>query len=440
LSTKTREEVGVRQSERIAVIGGGYVGAVTAAVLAHFSHHVALAESDPTRRDLLASGRSPVVEKGLEELLQAGLASGRLRVFDSAIAAVADADYVFLCVPTPQHDDGSADLSAVRHVADEIRGSLREGAVVINKSTVPAGSARLVTELIDRPDVTVVSNPEFLREGSAVADSLNPERIVVGSDDQSVARRVAELFGATNAPLIVTSTITAETIKYAANAFLATKLSFVNAIATLCEAVGADVRDLLVALGYDKRIGFDFLSPGPGWGGSCLPKDTAALISTADASGYDFSMLRAVVAQNAEHLERIVEKVRRVLGGELDGAEVALWGLTFKSNTDDRRASPAVAIARGLIAGGARLTAYDPTVGVGQQHEDLQGITICASPYDACVGARAVVILTEWDEFRGLDFSKVAEVMAEPAIVDARNLLDPTALRAVGFAYEGIGR
>ena len=294
--------------------------------------------------------------------------------------------------------------------------------------------------MIDRPDVTVVSNPEFLREGSAVADTLNPERIVVGSDDQSVARRVAELFAATNAPLIVTSTITAETIKYAANAFLATKLSFVNAIATLCEAVGADVRDLLVALGYDKRIGFDFLSPGPGWGGSCLPKDTAALISTADAFGYDFSMLRAVVAQNAEHMERVVEKVRRVLGGELDGAEVAVWGLTFKSNTDDRRASPAVAIARGLMAEGATLRAYDPTVGAGQQSEDLQGITICASPYDACVGANAVVILTEWDEFRGLDFSKVAEVMAEPAIVDARNLLDPTALRAVGFAYEGIGR
>ena len=282
------------RSERIAVIGAGYVGAVTAAVLAHFGHTVVLAESDLGRYAQLASGKSPIVERDLEELLRAGLASGKLRVVNSAAAATPEADFVFLCVPTPQSDDGSADLSAVRVVVEEIRSLLVSHAVVVIKSTVPAGTSVVVAKMLDRSDVTVVSNPEFLREGSAVADSLHPDRIVVGVDDQSLARRVAELFDATNAPLIVTSPMTAETIKYAANAFLATKLSFINSIATLCDAAGADVRDLIVALGYDKRIGFDFLSPGPGWGGSCLPKDTAALVQIAESFGFDFAMLRAV--------------------------------------------------------------------------------------------------------------------------------------------------
>lgn len=427
-------------SEQVAVIGGGYVGSVTAAVLAHFGHQVALAESEPGRYALLLSGTSPVVEKGLGELLRAGLTSGKLRIFSSAVAAVLEADLVFLCLPTPQSEDGSADLSAVHLVGSEIRSALRKGAIVISKSTVPAGSAALLANTIDRPDVTIVSNPEFLREGSAVADSLDPERIVVGADDHTAARRVAELFSATNAPLIVTSTVTAEMIKYASNAFLATKLSFVNAIATLCEAVGADARDLLVALGYDKRIGFDFLSPGPGWGGSCLPKDTAALLSTAAEYGYEFSMLRAVLEENDEHLARVVDKVRRAVGGQLEGTRVALWGLTFKSNTDDRRSSPATRVARELLRQGARLTAYDPTVAITDTSEDLIGISLSGSAYDACSNSRAVVILTEWDEFRASDFHKVAELMERPAIVDARNLLDPAALRAIGFDYVGIGR
>jgi UDPglucose 6-dehydrogenase len=430
----------VGRSERVAVIGAGYVGAVTAAVLAHFGHTVVLAESDPHRYAQLASGKSPIVERDLEELLREGLASGKLRVVNSAAEAMPDAEFVFLCVPTPQGGDGSADLSAVKVVVGEIRTLLARHAVLVMKSTVPAGTSKLVTELLERPDVRVVSNPEFLREGSAVADSLHPDRIVVGVDDQSVARRVAALFDATNAPLIVTSATTSETIKYAANAFLATKLSFINSIATLCDAAGADVRDLIVALGYDKRIGFDFLSPGPGWGGSCLPKDTAALVQIAESFGFDFAMLRAVIAQNDDHADRIVEKIRVAVGGTLQGAEVAIWGLTFKANTDDRRDSPSVDIARRLLREGATLRAYDPTVAPGATESDLEGVEIFSSLYDASSGAQVIAILTEWDEFRNVDFYKVGELMTAPAIVDARNLLDPIALRAMGFAYSGVGR
>jgi UDPglucose 6-dehydrogenase len=430
----------VDRSESIAVIGAGYVGAVTAAVLAHFGHNVVLAESDPTRFQLLAGGRAPIVESDLEDLLQAGLASGKLRVVNAALSAIPGAEFVFLCVPTPQGGDGSADLSAVRAVIGEIQSDLAANCILVIKSTVPAGTAALVTEMLSRADVSVVSNPEFLREGSAVADSLRPDRIVVGVEDQSVARRVAGLFGATNAPLIVTSAATSEMIKYAANAFLATKLSFINSIATLCDAAGADVRDLIVALGYDKRIGFDFLSPGPGWGGSCLPKDTAALVQIAESYGYDFEMLRSVIAQNDDHANRIIEKIRVGAGGSLNGAVVALWGLTFKANTDDRRDSPSVKIAQRLLGEGAILRAYDQTVSPGANETDLAGMQLFASPYDACSGAHVVAILTEWDEFRSLDFHKVGEVMITPAIVDARNLLDPVALRAAGFVYSGIGR
>jgi UDPglucose 6-dehydrogenase len=430
----------VDRYENIAVVGAGYVGAVTAAVLAHFGHSVVLAESDPTRYQLLASGKAPIVEAGLEDLLQAGLASGKLRVVASAAASIPDADFVFLCVPTPQGGDGSADLTAVRAVIDEIQSGLAPNCILVIKSTVPAGTAALVTAMLARSDVSVVSNPEFLREGSAVADSLHPDRIVVGVDDQSVARRVAGLFGATNAPLIVTSATTSEMIKYAANAFLATKLSFINSIATLCDAAGADVRDLIVALGYDKRIGFDFLSPGPGWGGSFLPKDTAALVQIAESYGYDFEMLRSVIAQNDDHADRVTEKIRVGAGGTLNGAVVALWGLTFKANTDDRRDSPSVKIAHRLLQEGATLRAYDPTVAPGAGTADLAGIELFSSSYDACSGAQVIAILTEWDEFRSTDFHKVSELMTAPAIVDARNLLDPIALRAAGFAYSGIGR
>ena len=276
----------------VAVIGAGYVGLPTAATLAHFGHSVVLAEREPSRLAALRSGRMPIVEAGLDELVAGGVTAGRLSFTSSAVEAVKGAAFVFLCVPTPQSTDGSADLSYVETAAKEIATHLESGAVVVNKSTVPVGSATMVEQVIGRADISVVSNPEFLREGTAVLDSLNPDRIVVGASDPQAAAKVGELFSSHRAPLIVTDTTTSETIKYASNAFLATKLSFVNALAGLCEEVGADSRDVLLGLGYDKRIGFDFLRPGPGWGGSCLPKDTRALLHIARGVGYEFALAR----------------------------------------------------------------------------------------------------------------------------------------------------
>jgi UDPglucose 6-dehydrogenase len=433
-------------SRAVAVIGAGYVGLPTAATLAHFGHRVVLAERDPARLSALRSGRMPIVESGLDELVAEGVRQGNLRFTASATEAVAGAAFVFLCVPTPQADDGSADLSYVEAAAKEVGSVLEPGAIVVNKSTVPVGSATLVEQVIGRHDIRVVSNPEFLREGSAVQDSLHPDRIVVGGDDAEAAAAVGGLFSSTGAPLIVTDATTSETIKYASNAFLATKLSFVNAVAGLCEDVGADVRDVMLGLGYDKRIGFEFLRPGPGWGGSCLPKDTRALLHIAKEAGYDFSLLAGAIASNEQQLARVVAKVEAACGGSVEGTTVGVWGLTFKANTDDRRDSPSVQISHRLVGLGATVQAYDPTVAVelgtdaDAVPEDLRGLALRADPYDAAAGASALVVLTEWDEFRWLDFNRLLGVMAAPSIVDARNLLDPAAVRRMGFEYAGIGR
>jgi UDPglucose 6-dehydrogenase len=430
-----------REARAVAVIGAGYVGLPTAATLARFGHTVTLAERDPSRLAALRSGRMPIVEAGLDELVADGVAAARLTFTDSAVHAVDGADFVFLCVPTPQGADGAADVSYVEAAAKEIASHLRHGAIVVNKSTVPVGSAMLVDQMINRSDVRVVSNPEFLREGTAVHDSLNPDRIVVGADDAAAAASVGELFSATGAPLIVTDTTTSETIKYASNAFLATKLSFVNALAGLCEEVGADARDVLLGLGYDKRIGFEFLRPGPGWGGSCLPKDTRALLHIAGTAGYDFSLLAGTIASNDEQLARVVRKIETAAGGTLAGVPVAVWGLTFKANTDDRRDSPSVEVTRRLVALGARVQAFDPTVQPQEDApDDLRGLELKGDPYEAASGAQVLVVLTEWDAFRWLDYERVRAVMAVPAVVDARNLLDPAALRRLGFTYSGIGR
>jgi UDPglucose 6-dehydrogenase len=423
---------------RVGVIGAGYVGLTTAVCLAHLGHTVCLGDVDPEKIALLSSGIPTIVEDGLEELLNEEIASQRLSFAVGAATAARSAEFVFLCVQTPQLADGSADTSALESVAKEIGPILGAGAIVVNKSTVPVGSAAVVDRLLGREDVTVVSNPEFLREGSAVHDGLHPERIVVGADDAGAAARVGALFESTNAPLIVTDSATAETIKYASNAFLATKLSFINSIAFLCEAVGADVRDVMLGMGYDHRIGFDYLRPGPGWGGSCLPKDTRALLHRATEAGYDFDLLREVILANERQGDQVVSKIRVAAGGSLAGSKAAVWGLAFKAGTDDRRDSPAVAIAKRLVDEGAIVTAYDPTV-----HEpvaELPGVAIAGDPYAACEGARVLVVLTEWDEFRWVDFEKVREILAEPQVVDARNVLDPVALRDLGFGYTGIGR
>jgi len=423
----------------VAVVGAGYVGLTTAACFAHLGHKVVCADIDVARIEALVRGEVPIVEQGLDAVVREGLDSGRLSFVVGAPAAAAQAEFVYLAVPTPQGSDGRADLSYIERAAHEIGPVLAPEAIVINKSTVPVGSTGVVERALERSDVYVVSNPEFLREGSAVQDFLHPDRVVIGADDQSAAIRVASLYVGVPAPLMVTDPASAETIKYASNAFLATKLSFINAVATICERVGADVNDVVLGMGYDKRIGHDFLRPGPGYGGSCFPKDTSALVRIAEDAGYDFALLRSAMAVNEDQFDRVAAKIAELVGGDLSGCRVALWGLTFKARTDDRRESPALHIARRLLDAGAVLQAHDPTVADGPLAE-LPAIDVTSDPYAACEGAEALVVLTEWDEFRWLDFDKVASIMASPRIMDTRNLLERAALVRRGFVYEGLGR
>ena len=418
---------------RIAVIGTGYIGLTTGACMAQLGHTVVCADIDAVKIERLKLGEIPIVEAGLDRLVADGLKSGRLR-FVLGAENIGPCDFAYLCVPTPQSPDGSADLSYIEAAARQIAPGLSSGAIVVNKSTVPVGSTKVVERVLNRPDVTVVSNPEFLREGTAVHDFLHPDRIVIGADDQAAAIKVASLYLGIPAPLIVTNPASAETIKYAANAFLATKVSFINAVAAVCEAVGADVNDVVLGIGFDKRIGQEFLKPGPGWGGSCLPKDTSALVRIAADHGYDFDLLSGVIAVNDQQYQRVADKVEHAAGGSLDGVTVAVWGLTFKARTDDLRSSPALAIIDLLRGRGALVHAYDPTVSA-----DLEGITVCADAYAACEGAAVLAVLTEWDEFRWLDVDKVASAMSGRSVVDARNLLDRTAWQAQ-FNVTGIGR
>ena len=423
----------------IAVVGAGYVGLTTAACFAHLGHRVVCADIDVDRVESLSRGEVPIVEQGLDAVVREGLDSGRLSFVVGAPEAARQGEFVYLAVPTPQGPDGSADLSYIEGAAREIGPVLAPEAIVINKSTVPVGSTGVVERALGRSDVYVVSNPEFLREGSAVQDFLHPDRVVIGADDQSAAIRVASLYVGVPAPLMVTDPASAETIKYASNAFLATKLSFINAVATICEEVGADVNDVVLGMGYDKRIGHDFLRPGPGYGGSCFPKDTSALVRIAEDAGYDFGLLRSAMAVNEEQFDRVAAKIADLVGGDLTGRRIALWGLTFKARTDDRRESPALHIARRLLAAGAQLQAHDPTVGDGPLAE-LPEVVVSADPYAACEGAEALGVLTEWDEFRWLDFDKVASVMAAARVMDTRNLLERAALVRRGFDYVGLGR
>ena len=419
---------------RVAVVGAGYVGLTTAACLSHLGHDVTCADVDEAKVAGLADGVIPIHEEGLTELVREGISADRLRFVVGASKAVAGAEFVFLCVPTPQGADGGADMSYVQAVAAEIGPLLEHGTVVVNKSTVPVGSTRVVQQALGRPGVSVLSNPEFLREGSAVSDFLHPDRIVIGADDQAAAIRLVELFTGVRSPVVVTDPPTAETIKYASNAFLATKVSFVNAIANVCEAVGANVREVVLGMGYDRRIGSEFLRPGPGWGGSCFPKDSAALVRIAENAGYDFRLLKGVIEVNTQQQERVVTKVVEAAGGTLAGKRVAAWGLTFKAGTDDLRDSPALAVIDRLAAAGAEVTAYDPT-----RRDPLPGMTIVTDPYDACEDASVLAVLTEWDQFRWLDLGSVRSRMASPRIVDTRGLIEPAAARRAGFVLSGVG-
>ena len=418
----------------IAVIGAGYVGLTTGACFAHLSHKVTCADVVEAKVESLQRGEIPIHEAGLEELVRAGMDNGNLSFVVDSEKAVRDAEFVYLCVPTPQKAEGPADLRYLTTAVQQISPHLQPGTIVVNKSTVPVGSTLLVEQALGRSDIPVVSNPEFLREGSAVDDFLHPDRVVIGSDDEAAASHVASLYVDCGAPIMVTDPASAETCKYAANAFLAAKLSFTNAIAAVCEAVGADVNDVLLGMGYDHRIGHEFLRPGPGWGGSCLPKDSNAIISIAEDAGYDFALMRGVIQANDEQFDRIVRKVESVTS--LDGATVGVLGIAFKAGTDDTRESPAIEVMKRLLAKGAMVKAYDPAVA----SLNLDGVDVVGSAYAACEGASAIVVATEWDEFTSLDFDRVGTLVAERNMIDARNLLDRDALTKRGFTYQGVGR
>ena len=423
---------------RVAIVGTGYVGLTTGACFAHLGHEVVCGDVDEKKISGLSVGEIPFLEDQLGHLVNEGINNNRLRFVLGAEAAVAGCEVAFLCVPTPQNPDGSADVSYIETATREIAEALPNGAILVNKSTVPVGTTRVVEEVLERDGVAVVSNPEFLREGSAVQDFLKPDRIVIGAKDRVAAGVVAALYKDIAAPVLVTDPVSAETIKYAANAFLATKLSFVNAITAVCEGVEADVDDVMAGLGYDSRIGSDYLRPGPGWGGSCLPKDTRALVRLAEDAGYDFRLLKSVIEVNEEQFTRVVAKVRDAAGDELDGRALAVWGLTFKAGTDDLRDSPALAIVGLLLAEGAEIRAYDPTVGTDGPYP-VGLVDVLGDPLSTCEGADALVVLTDWDEFRGIEPFVVAERMANRAVVDARNVLDRQAWQQAGFDYRGIG-
>ncbi|MDP6480769.1 MAG: UDP-glucose/GDP-mannose dehydrogenase family protein [Acidimicrobiales bacterium] len=423
----------------LAIIGTGYVGLTTGACLAHLGHHVVCADIDEEKVAGLSRGEVPIVEEGLGDLVVEGIANGRLRFVVGSFEAVSDCEAAFLCVPTPQGGDGSVDLSFIETAAAEMAEAMPPDALVVNKSTVPVGSTQVVERVMQRRDVAVVSNPEFLREGSAVRDFLFPDRIVIGSDDRAAAEKVASFYDSVEAPVLITDPASAETIKYASNAFLATKLSFVNALAAVCEGVGADVNDVVKGLGYDRRIGHQYLQPGPGWGGSCFPKDTSALLHIAESGGYDFRFLGGVIAVNEEQFSRVAEKARHAAGGALAGSTVAVWGLTFKAGTDDMRDSPALSVIDRLLADGATVRAFDPTVAAHRGGLD-ERVEVGTDPLAVCGGAHVLMVLTEWSEFADVEPDDVAALMAGRGLVDTRNLLDRDAWTGRGFDYYGIGR
>jgi UDPglucose 6-dehydrogenase len=431
---------------RVVMIGTGYVGLVSGACFADFGHRVTCVDKDAEKIAALRRGDIPIYEAGLADLVAAGLRAGRLD-FDTDPAAVGEADAVFIAVGTPsRRGDGHADLSYVYAAAREIAPLLQRSTVVITKSTVPIGTGdeveRILRELRPDTEFPVISNPEFLREGAAIQDFKHPDRIVVGTEDERARRILAELYRPlylNAAPMLYTGRRTAELIKYAANAFLATKITFINEIADLCERVGADVQDVARGMGLDNRIGAKFLHAGPGYGGSCFPKDTVALIKTAQDHGGAMRIVETVVAVNDQRKRAMARKVAAAHKGDLRGRTVAVLGLTFKPNTDDMREAPSIALITALQGMGARLRAYDPA-GMLQAKAILAGVTYCDDPYSAAEGAEALVIATEWEQFRALDLGRLKRIMAKPVIVDLKNIYRPEELIEAGFVYQGIGR
>ncbi len=429
--------------KRLAVIGVGYVGLVTGTCFADLGNRVRCVDTDTQKIELLKKGQMPIFEPGLEELVARNVAAGRLSFTTDYAEGLKDAEFVFIAVGTPSGYDGEADLTYVLDAARGIAEVMDRPTIVVNKSTVPIGTGDLVTEIISRYQrrqvpFSVVSNPEFLREGSAIQDFMNPDRIVLGSADRSAAERVAELHRPLGAPVMITDLRTAEMIKYASNAFLATKISFINEIAAICERLGADVKEVAAGMGMDKRIGAAFLQAGVGWGGSCFPKDVKALEHMAAMHDCHPQLLRAVMDINRDQRRRLVLKVREALG-TLKDKTVGVLGLSFKPNTDDMREAPSIEVIRLLLSEGASVKAYDP-VAIPVAQRILPSISYAADPYDLAADAHALVIVTEWNEFKQLDLARVRQLMRTPVVVDGRNIYDPREMAQAGFIYRGVGR
>jgi UDPglucose 6-dehydrogenase len=432
---------------RIAVIGTGYVGLVSGACFSEFGVEVTCVDKDEGKVARLLRGEMPIYEPGLEQVVAGNSAAGRLRFTSDLKAAVAGAEAVFIAVGTPsRRGDGHADLSYVFEAADEIAGALTGYAVIVTKSTVPVGTGRKVAEIVRRrrPEGSfdVASNPEFLREGSAIEDFMRPDRVVIGTESErarAVLRGLYRPLFLIETPILFTALETAELIKYAANSFLATKIQFINEIADLCERVGADVQEVAKGIGLDGRIGRKFLHAGPGFGGSCFPKDCLALVRTAQEAGAPLAIVETVVAGNERRKGQMAERVVAALGGSVRGKVVACLGLTFKPNTDDMRDSPSLAIVPALVAAGACVRAYDPE-GMAEAKKLLPGATFCAGAWEAMEGAHAVVIVTEWNEFRALDLARLKATLRTPTVIDLRNIYKPEEMAAAGLHYHSIGR
>ena len=431
---------------RIAMIGTGYVGLVSGACFADFGHRVTCVDKDRSKIDGLNAGVMPIWEPGLEALVKANAQRGRLTFTTDLPSAVENAEAVFIAVGTPaRRGDGHADLTFVFEAVRELAKVIKPGTVVVTKSTVPVGTGDQIEKILREEgvnDVSVASNPEFLREGAAIADFKHPDRIVVGADDdraQDVLREIYRPLFLNRAPILITGRRTAELTKYAANAFLAVKISFINEIADLCEAVDADVQDVARGIGLDNRIGPKFLHAGPGYGGSCFPKDTLALLQTAEKAGVDQRIVRTTVAVNDDRKNSMVERVSNALGGDVSGKRIALLGLAFKPNTDDMRDAPSIPIVNALVERGAKVSAFDP-VAREQAEKIFNGIEFANSAEEAAADADALVIVTEWDEFRALDLEKIAETLRGNVLVDLRNVYDPAEAQEAGLRYYGVGR
>ena len=431
---------------KIAMVGSGYVGLVSGACFADFGHDVVCIDKDPAKIDSLKAGIMPIYEPGLAELVTGNTKSGRLTFTTDLAAGISGARAIFIAVGTPsRRGDGHADLSYVYAVAEEVGQALTNDAVVVTKSTVPVGTGdeveRILTEAAPGVKFAVASNPEFLREGAAIGDFKRPDRIVIGTEDEwarGVMNEVYRPLFLNKAPILFTSRRTSELIKYAANAFLAVKITFINEMADLCEKVGADVQDVSRGIGMDGRIGAKFLHAGPGYGGSCFPKDTIALVRTARDAGSPVELVETTVKINDERKRAMARKVIKALGGEVKGKIVGVLGLTFKPNTDDMRDAPSLAIIPALLDKGARVQAFDPE-GEEARHM-LPGVDFKDDPYAVAKGADVLVIITEWDQFRALDLGRIKGLMNAPVMVDLRNIYKPTDMRAMGFTYASIGR